>query len=146
VAKTKIHPDTKRDIIEAAGLMLSIGADWATIRTELYRQTTNIKFTKWKPDDLPAQRTLQRWLLTDAEATTMSSLKQKRLNSVKTRLKRKALTMALNGDRTMLIFSLKNLCGWSDNPAVDENPSDKMTPEERKAAIKKQNDIANEEG
>ena len=45
----------------------------------------------------------------------------KGVNSTKQRLRQKALDMALNGDRVMLIFSLKNLVGWSDNPASNED-------------------------
>jgi len=40
--------------------------------------------------------------------------KKQFLDQMAFRLKNKALTMALSGDRTMLIFSLKNMAGWSD--------------------------------
>jgi AraC-like DNA-binding protein len=45
----------------------------------------------------------------------------KGINSTKQRLRQKALDMAFNGDRVMLIFSLKNLVGWSDAPNTNED-------------------------
>lgn len=120
MSKPKVPPETKSAIIDAAGLMLSIGADWPTIRTELFRQTTIQKFTKWNKDQLPSQSTLERWMKAEAGVTSLTDLQQKRLATIRTRLQRKAITMALNGDRALLIFSLKNLCDWSDKHAIED--------------------------
>lgn len=51
---------------------------------------------------------------------TFSDLQQKCLAPMKVQLVNKALSMALKGDRVLLIFCLKNYCGWSDKNTSDE--------------------------
>ena len=48
-------------------------------------------------------------------------------NMVHTRhdLIRTALSKAKQGDNIMLIFCLKNLCGWSDKPEKEQDDTDK---------------------
>ena len=46
---------------------------------------------------------------------TFTEYAERKLSPTKVRLVQKAIQMAMAGDRTMLIFSLKNLCKWSDN-------------------------------
>jgi hypothetical protein len=45
---------------------------------------------------------------------TFTEYKDKRMGKVKIKLQQKALDMALKGHATMMIFCLKNLCGWVD--------------------------------
>lgn len=45
---------------------------------------------------------------------TFEAFREQRMAFTRQRLVKKALEMAEKGDRTMLIFCLKNLCGWAD--------------------------------
>lgn len=49
---------------------------------------------------------------------TFSEFRDYYFGPTKIQLRKKAVHMALAGDRTMLIFALKNLCGWQDNPNI----------------------------
>lgn len=41
-------------------------------------------------------------------------LRDRKMSSTRLKLIQKALSKAFDGDNTMLIFCLKNLCGWAD--------------------------------
>lgn len=77
-------------------------------------------FMRWKPTlkDTAAwfrvsDRTIERFIKEHFDLTFVEFRTE---NMVTTRhdLVRKAIDKALGGDNTMLIFCLKNLCGWSD--------------------------------
>lgn len=93
-------------------LLLNLGASWPDIRIELFRlmQGKDAKY-----DEIPSQSTLETIVLQHFEAANLTDLREKRKDSLKIQLKRKAVTMALGGNVSMLIFCLKNLAGWSDN-------------------------------
>lgn len=48
--------------------------------------------------------------------------KATKFEKTKAKLVEKAIDKALAGDNTMLIFSLKNLCGWSDKMETSVDP------------------------
>lgn len=61
--------------------------------------------------DTVARRIREKYDMTFAE------YRNKKMAKVRMSLVQKAIELAMNGDRTLMIFSLKNYCGWSDNPA-----------------------------
>jgi AraC-like DNA-binding protein len=50
------------------------------------------------------------------EGMSFFDFREKYLGNTRIKLQQKAIQMALTGDRVMLIFALKNLCAWKDNP------------------------------
>ena len=54
------------------------------------------------------------------ERMTFSNFREKYSSNLRVKLQEKAIEMALNGNATMLIFSLKNICGWMDKVDINE--------------------------
>jgi len=108
---------TRLAIIDDAMTMISVGANWEVLLTELYRKTLNRNFTRWDRTDVPSQATLIRWILKEYKAADMSEIRAKSVHALKTKLQRTAVQLALSGKSVpMLIFLLKNHCGYSDRP------------------------------
>ena len=55
------------------------------------------------------------------EKMTFAQFKAKHSLSSKYRLIEKALELAMTGNSTLMIFCLKNYCGWEDQPATERN-------------------------
>lgn len=65
----------------------------------------------------------------DAHNCTFLEYKNRKMGLVKIKLQQKAITMALGGNTAMMIFTLKNLCGWADKFVHSEDPSLKQVPD-----------------
>jgi hypothetical protein len=117
--KKMLSPEGRAQIAMLCDLLLCLGASWPDIRVELFRlmQGKDAKF-----DEVPSQSTLEKIVCEHFEAANLTELREKRKDALKIQLKRKAVTMALGGNVSMLIFCLKNLAGWSDNVQVVPDP------------------------
>ena len=62
--------------------------------------------------------TIDRRLKED-HGMTFTQYHESKMKRVATKLEEKAVQMAMNGDRTMLIFCLKNYAKWQDKVDVD---------------------------
>lgn len=54
----------------------------------------------------------------ESEGISFFEFRDRHVASTKLKLQHKAIQMALKGDKTMLIFSLKNFSGWKENPEI----------------------------
>ena len=59
-------------------------------------------------------KTIERRLREDHDMT-FSEYQKLKSENVSLRLQQKAISIAMNGNVTMMIFCLKNMAGWSDN-------------------------------
>jgi hypothetical protein len=62
------------------------------------------------------ERRIREW-----EDCTYKEFKIRHSVGIKHKLMDRAMEMALSGNPTMMIFCLKNLCGWSDLPSAEDN-------------------------
>lgn len=67
------------------------------------------------------ERRIHKW-----EKTTFSIFKEKHSRSIKYKLIDKAIDMAMSGNSTMMIFALKNICGWGDRAEVTKDSEPKV--------------------
>lgn len=119
--KNMLSDEARAQVAQYCDLLLSLGASWPDVRVELFRlsQGKDSKF-----DEIPSEASLERLVLDYFECSNMTDYRQKRRDSLKIQLKGKAVRMALGGNVSMMIFCLKNLCGWSDNVQQVPDPED----------------------
>ena len=65
------------------------------------------------------ERTVER-RIKEETGLTFPQLRDKQMTHTRHALIQKAISEALNKNNVMLIFCLKNLCGWSDKQEVQE--------------------------
>jgi len=113
--------EERRQIVLLVDVLLSVGANWEQVKMELFRVACQdgAPFKR-----VPSQSTLERMLCDELDMGSVTEYKEKRKDGIKVALKNKAVQMALAGNSAMLIFSLKNLCGWSDNVQTVPDPED----------------------
>lgn len=66
--------------------------------------------------------TIERALLRE-KGVKFAEYRESKMSKVRVKLVQKALEQAYSGNSTMLIFCLKNLCGWSDKQEMDVTSS-----------------------
>lgn len=87
-----------------------IDIDWKILDTLLQFKVT-LKFCAFELG--VSDNTIQR-RIKEEKGLTFEEYHNLKLNRTGVKLQQKAIEMAIAGDRTMLIFCLKNLSGWAD--------------------------------
>jgi len=87
-----------------------VEVDWKTLDALLQFKVT----LKFCADYLEISTDAIQRRCKEEKGMTFEEYHQSRLQRTATKLQQKAIEMALSGDRTMLIFCLKNLAGWTD--------------------------------
>ncbi len=64
---------------------------------------------------------------------TFAAYRTKKMGKVRIMLVQKAIEQAKSGNATMMIFCLKNLCGWADKQEVIETKTETRIVEVRRA-------------
>jgi len=114
--------EERKAIIGYMDAMFSVGASWPQVQLELLRISREPQ-APFKV--VPSQSTLERMLCEAFECDGLTEYRAKRKDAIKVTLQTKALSMAMAGNVPMLIFCLKNICGWTDNiKMIDPNAND----------------------
>lgn len=111
--------DEKAAMVPLIDVLLHIGASWPQVRSELFRVSCQ-QDSSFKR--VPSESALERMLLDHFDCANMTEYREKHKDTLKISLKGKAVTMALSGNVPMLIFCLKNLCGWADTVQAVPDP------------------------
>jgi hypothetical protein len=70
--------------------------------------------TKMAADYLEVSVSFLEKLITKEKGMPLGEYREQKMASTRLKLIQKALSKAFDGDNTMIIFALKNLCGWTD--------------------------------
>ncbi len=87
---------------------------WERLKTLLELKATK----KICADILGVSQDTLRRRIEEKYKKSFSEYRDEKLSTTKIKLQQKAIMMALGGDRVMLIFCLKNICGWTDKQEV----------------------------
>ncbi len=104
--------DEEKAIVPLIDILLSVGASWEHVRIELFR-VASADGSPFKR--VPSQSKMERMLCEHYGYADLTEYREKTKDRIRSALKGKAVHMALAGNVPMLIFCLKNLCGWTDN-------------------------------
>lgn len=91
---------TKVETLASLKLSCQVVVDWINNHTQ-------------DPDERLSHTTLER-RVQEKYGMTWGQFQQAKMAGIKAQLVNKALSMAMSGDRTLLIFCLKNIVGWQD--------------------------------
>lgn len=104
--------------------------DWKTLNALLQRGASLLACAEILEC---SEDTIQRHIKKDFDGITFGEYREKKLQKTIVKLIEKAVDKALGGDNTMLIWTMKNLAGWSDK---QETTISEMKPIQLKYALK----------